>query len=66
MGRVQYAKDYKDIASSPYFSISDFEKVVSGNKISLVGSVVGGTHTGVPCYSLSNTLSMIPRPSSTL
>jgi hypothetical protein len=42
------------IASFPDFSISGFKKEVSGNKVSLVDCVVGGTHTGVP-YGLSDT-----------
>jgi hypothetical protein len=42
------------VASFPDFSISGFKKVVSGNKISLVDCVVGGTHTGAP-YGLPNT-----------
>jgi hypothetical protein len=50
-----YVKANEDLtASFPDFNISGFEKVVSGNKISLVGCVVGGTHTGVP-YGLSDT-----------
>jgi hypothetical protein len=50
-----YIKSYEDLtASFPDFSISGFKKVVSGNKISLVGSVVAGTHTGAP-YGLSST-----------
>jgi hypothetical protein len=50
-----YIKSIEELmASFPDFSISGFKKVVSGNKISLVGSVVGGTHTGVP-YGLAST-----------
>lgn len=50
-----YIKSYEDLmASFPDFSISGFKKVVSGNKTSLVGSVVAGTHTGAP-YGLSST-----------
>jgi hypothetical protein len=46
---AKYVKVNEDLtASFPDFSISGFKKVVSGNKISLVGCVVGGTHTGVP------------------
>lgn len=41
-------------ASFPDFSISGFKTVVSGNKVSLVDCVVGGTHTGVP-FGLPNT-----------
>jgi hypothetical protein len=35
-------------ASFPDFSMSGFKKMVSGNKIRLVDSVVSGTHTGAP------------------
>jgi hypothetical protein len=45
-----YVKANADLtASFPDFSISGFKKVVSGNKISLVGCVVAGTHTGGKC-----------------
>jgi hypothetical protein len=44
-----YVKANEEItASFPDFSISGFKRMVSGNKVSLVGCVVGGTHTGVP------------------
>jgi ketosteroid isomerase-like protein len=42
-----YVKANEEVkASFPDFSISVSKKVVSGNKISLVGCVVSGTHTG--------------------
>jgi hypothetical protein len=52
---VAYVKAYEDVrASFPDFSMSVFEKVVSGNKISLVDCVFAGTHTGAP-FGLWNT-----------
>lgn len=61
---VAYIKASEEIlASFPDFYFTVSKKVVSGNKISLVKCVVGGTHTGVP-FGLSNTPSF-PKIKST-